>query len=349
MTFGVFLIYFFGGIKLPYYNIALVAAGFAAIFIVLMLFTYETPRWLFMKNKLEHGTEVLQAVRGKQYLIKEEIDDINADLVHMYSVRKQLLEFRHRRVYHPFILVIILMFFQQFSGINIIIFYSGKIFRDAGYGDDRANLISLFAVGLVQVIATLISVALIDHLGRRTLLLASSVGLATSSFLLGVYFYIFDKVCRSSLHHDDCPNNIQYLAIVSVVTFILAFSLGWGPIPWSSMSELLPSQVRTLGAGVATFFNWGLAFIITMTIQGKINPIASWWTFSVIMTVSIIFVYLFLPEAKGRSLDEIRRHFETGNILINPCKCKCMFGSEDRVSMEPTSDFRNTTSVTLQQ
>lgn len=341
ITVGILLTYFlginFGGYKFHYSDVALVAAGIVALFEILMLTTYETPRWLFSKNSDYDGIRVLKILRGKQFQISKEISSIKTALRHTYSKKEQLLEFKNRAVYHPFILVVMLMFFQQFSGINAAIFYASQIFSDAGYSDDKANLVTFGAVGCVQVIATLVSVVLVDYLGRRILLITSSIGMVFSSFLLGVYFLVFDEKCHMSLQSLNCPRHIEYLAIVSVIIYIVSFSLGWGPIPWSSMSELMPCHVRTLGGSIATLTNWGFATIIIFAFpvyRDLVSPKFTWWTFGIIMGISVVFVALFIPEAKGRSLEEIQEHFENGGAFV--CSCSC--GSGD-VVLEETSTF----------
>ena len=303
-----------------------------------MLTTYETPRWLFSKDSDYNGIRVLKILRGPKFQITKEIENIKAMLRHTYSAKEQLLEFKNRAVYHPFTLVIFMMFFQQFSGINAAIFYASQIFLDAGYNHEKANLVSFGAVGCVQVLATLLSVVLVDYLGRRVLLITSSIGMILSSFLLGIYFFVFDEVCRNSLEYKDCPNNIEYLAIGSIIVYIVSFSLGWGPIPWSSMSELLPNRVRTLGGSIATLANWGFATIIIFAYPvylDLVSPKFTWWTFSIIMGVSIVFVAVFVPEAKGRSLEEIQQSFESGGIVACSCRCK----SGDNTMLEETSSF----------
>ena len=338
----------FGDFTFRYSYIALVAAGFIALFEVLMLFTYETPRWLFKKNLDYDGIRVLKVLRGPNFQISTEIDVIKAGLRRTYSIKEQLLEFRNRAVYHPFILVLILMFFQQFSGINAVIFYASTVFSQAGYNPQLANIVTFGAIGVVQVIATVFSVILVDSWGRRKLLVLSSFLMALSSFTLGIYYLIFTRTCHSILK-DPCPRHIEYMAILSVVVFIIGFSLGWGPIPWSSMSELLPTQVRTLGGSIATFANWGFAVIITLvfpTVSTKIAPEIVWWIFAVIMVVGIVFVVLFLPEAKGHTLEEIQEYFEKGNVLACSCGTRRRNRSGTNFStMRDTSAYTPTSSL----
>lgn len=339
ITIGAFLTYILGtpwgknNVRVGYSNSALVAAAILTIFEFLMLFTYETPRWLYSKGKDHLGRRVLSRLRGPKHRhhIENEIDRITASLKSTISVKEQILQFRSKAVLLPFILVIMLMFFQQFSGINAAIFYAASIFDSSGYDAQQSNLITAFGVGGVQIVATFISVVLIDLLGRRILLTISSVLMMLSSFTMGVFFFIYTHSCNSCLGNpekcnrtdDSVPSvclstNFGILAIISMVVFIVGFSLGWGPIPWSSVSELLPSRVRSLAGSVATFTNWLFAVIITLCFKDYAEAVSAhfaWWTFSLIMFFSIIFVILFLPEAKGRTLEEIQEHFEQGEIF----------------------------------
>lgn len=158
-------------------------AGVSVLFEVLMMVaTLESPRWLFSKNRYDSGTQVLKILRGKNYQVAKEIDEIKTKLRSKYPIKEQLAAFKHRAAYHPFILVIFLFFFQEFSGIDAAVFYASQIFSDAGYNSHTVNLVSFGAVGCVLVLATLVSVVLVDCLGRRILLIISSVFMILSSF-----------------------------------------------------------------------------------------------------------------------------------------------------------------------
>ncbi len=328
---------------MEYWQIAVVAVGLVALFEFLMLFTYKSPRWLLRKHKDRKAIQALAGLRGPDCLISKEVEQIKASLQWNYSVLDQLMEFRHRSVFFPFILVLMLMFFQQFSGINVAIFYASLIFQEAGISPQQIDLIVALAIGVVQVFATLLSVVLVDCLGRKVLLTLSSIVMALSSLVLGIYYYVYDDVCDSCLVgelksvcnisiisdavHDHFPCNTTsfgYLAVVCIVVFIIGFSLGWGPIPWTSMSELMPNRVRGLAGSVATFLNWTFATIITFCFKFYSRPPidndGAWWTFSFIMFLAIFVVILFLPETKGHSLEEIQEHFEEGHIFAVSCK-----------------------------
>ena len=328
-----FGITFKGDYQVPYWYVALLTGALIVLFEFLMLFTYETPRWLFSKNNEFQGIHVLKILRGPNAHISKEIDRIRHALRRTYTFKEQLQEFKHRSVYMPFIIVLCLMFFQQFSGINAAVFYAVPILESAQFSPIEANLIAALAVGVSQVIATFIAVILVDLLGRRILLTVSGIGMALSSFLFCVYFILYDRICQTKVgpnakpDHDFPPCNyegvgIGGLAIVSMVIFIASFSLGWGPIPWSVMSELLPNRVRTLAGSVATFVNWTFASIVTISFHYYSTAVTAefaWLSFGIVMTGSVVFVVLFVPETKGHSLEEIQDHFEKGEIFALSC------------------------------
>ena len=316
---------------LRYTDVSLIAAAVITLFAILLLFVKETPSWLYKKGKDLEGTRTLNFLRGPKANIPKEIRGIKSVLVDTrdFTIMDQLKAFKQRPVFIPFLLVILLMFFQQFGGINAAIFYSTQIFQQASIAN--SSLVSLLAVGLVQIFATFISVVLVDLLGRKTLLIISSSGMLISSASLGVYFYIFDSFCDGSLGEIDVHYRLKIcdstefggLSIASVVLFIISFSLGWGPITWSMMSELVPLRVRGLSSSIATFSNWTFAFIITLAFSDYSKAVTfkfAWWSFSVVLVASILFVLFFLPETKGCKLEEIEEHFKEGQILYIPCK-----------------------------
>ena len=337
-----------------YYHVSLIAAGIVAVFEFLMLFTLETPPWLIAHGKTIEATKVLNILRGPRANIHKEIQGIQRSIKNTEGLFLTELSqsIRQRSVYIPFILVLMLMFYQQFGGINAAIFYSGSILQQAGFGSAKqAAILVSIVVGVVQIIATFMSVLLIDLLGRKVLLVVASTGMCLSSLLLGAHFYILNDVCHGCFGtncttnghvyaHDSAPcdsTNIGWLAIVSVALFIATFSLAWGPIPWLSMSELMPLRARGVAAGILTLVNWTFASIIGFAYHGyadAVTPKIAWWSFAFVMFTSIFFVILFLPETKGHSLEEIEEHFEQGHIIA--CACKGTSGStEENNTVQP--------------
>lgn len=213
-----------------------------------------------------------------------------------------------------------LMLFQQFSGINAVIFYAQSIFEAAGSTLGKWEschriccLINLFLfqplepslctiiVGVVQVVMTVASALLIEKAGRRLLLLQSSVVMGLCLIMLGVYFQLKEG--------GSDVENISFLPLASVVLFIVSFSLGFGPLPWLLMGELFASEVKGIASAIAVMFNWTLVFIITKTFSMMCN---SWGTgptfyfFASFMVVGTIFTFVKVPETKGKSNAQIQ-------------------------------------------
>ena len=336
LSFGVGITFFlginFGGHQISYSDIALAGVGFSILFEILMIVaTVESPRWLFSKKWEESGTRALKTLRGPMFQVNNESDDIKTALKQKYSIKKQLHSLKHRAVFHPFILVVILFPFQQFSGINAITFYTSEIFKAAGYDRNVINLVAFGSVGVVSVLAVIVSAAIVDCLGRRALLITSSVIMTSSLFLLGIYFLILDVLCKDSLDSPECPNGIEYIAIACIVIYSIGFSLGWASLPLISIGELLPYQVRALGGSLASMIGGISSLIITFSFPSYValvSPKFVWWTFCIILILGMVFVLLFFPEAKGKSLEEMQEHFKKGSIIA--CRCSPVSSSKSK-------------------
>lgn len=154
----------------------------------------------------------------------------------------------------------------------------------------------------MQVIATFISVMVVDKLGRRLLLLASASVMALSTIAMGVYFYMKEQDAQS-------VESLGWLPVVSLCVFIVMFSIGFGPVPWLMMGELFASDIKGVAGSIAGTSNWVLAFIVTKTFENLKEALGSgqtFWLFAGITVVGAIFVFVFVPETKGKSLNEIQ-------------------------------------------
>ena len=201
----------------------------------------------------------------------------------------------------PLLISLGLMFFQQLSGINAVIFYTVSIFEKSG-GSVDSNLSSII-VALANFFATLGSNLVIDRVGRKTLLNVSGFFMGLSLTVLGSFF-LFQ-------HLDYNVSQFGFLPLASFIVYIVAFSIGYGPVPWLMMGEIFPSKVRGHAASVATAFNWTCSFAVTKFFNDLINSIGAhgaFWFFGLICFLSVFFVTMFVPETKGRSLECIEQH-----------------------------------------
>ncbi|KAL3932763.1 MAG: hypothetical protein SGPRY_000567 [Prymnesium sp.] len=188
-----------------------------------------------------------------------------------------------------------LMIIQQFSGINAVIFYSGDILSTTGMRDP--NVGGLIVMG-IQVMMTFVAAMLMDRAGRRPLLLISLAGMALAASLLA-FFYVNDK-------------RPGWLALTSLMLYIISFSLGLGAIPWLILGELFPSHIRATGSSVAALFNWLLSFIVTLGFQSVANALSQAGVFFLFATVCVqgfVFVFCVVPETRGKSFEEIEALF----------------------------------------
>lgn len=153
----------------------------------------------------------------------------------------------------------------------------------------------------MQVVATFVSTLVVDKLGRRVLLLASSSVMAICTILLGVYFYLQDS--------NKDVSSIGWLPIVALVVFIVMFSLGMGPVPWMMIGELFATDIKGFAGSLSGTCNWLLAFVVTFTFASMRTGMGNgptFWLFSGLTILGFVFVYFLVPETKGKSLSDIQ-------------------------------------------
>jgi len=188
------------------------------------------------------------------------------------------------------------MLLQQWSGNNAVIFFCSSIFKTAGL--DNTDQASLYVMA-TQVIATGLSVYLMDKAGRRLLMLMASVGMAAASGTLGFLFLL--------QHGSQKPPG--WITIIALITYIIFFSIGMGPIPWLITGEIFPNRTRALGSSVATMVNWFSAFGVTFLfadMEESLQDYGTFWFYTSILGFAFIFVFILVPETKGLSNWEIQ-------------------------------------------
>ena len=231
-------------------------------------------------------------------------------------------------IYKPLVISIGLMIFQQFSGVNAVLFNAAGIFAVAGFKDSKLVSIS---VGLIQFVGTALAILVVDRAGRRILLLTMAIGMCIPLVGLGVYFEIYipknetsssDAVSLvGSISHSVEASKISWLSILCIVLFNLAFSLAWGPVPWLVMSEIFPLRARGPASSLATLSNWLFAFIVTKTfdsLQESLTAQGAYWFFGGWCFLGFVFVFFLMPETKGKTLEEIEAMFDKGRRSYQP-------------------------------
>ncbi|KAH1023315.1 hypothetical protein HUJ04_012541 [Dendroctonus ponderosae] len=325
---GILLCYLFGTFY-EWQQLALVGVVLSIPFVIVFWVIRETPRFLISRGKEEETQQALQWLRGPNTNIEKEFHELQKS----YQEETETDETACESLKVLFSLnnfklmgiVLGLMAFQQWSGINAVIFYTTKIFKESGSTLDET--ISTTIVGVVNFISTFIAAIFIDKLGRKVLLYISAVSMVLSLGVLGAYFFLKDAT-------DIDVGFLGFLPLASFIVYVLGFSLGFGPIPWLMMGEILPAKIRGPAASVATGFNWTCTFIVTkifLLLADEIGFHFTFWIFGAIVFLSLLFTIFFVPETRGQSLADIERKLAG---IKNTSAKKCWHLSTDQMRSE---------------
>ncbi|PSN36458.1 hypothetical protein C0J52_18340 [Blattella germanica] len=300
VTIGILFVYGIGSAVEPM-HLSMICGIVPLVFGVIFFFMPETPLYHLKKGEKDKARASLQWFRGRNYNVDAELQEIQDALDEAAAQKTSFRQaFSSKASKKALFIGFGLMIFQQLSGVNAVIFYTTKIFEAAGSTMEPS--LCTIIVGTIQVIATFLSTLIVDRLGRRILLLISDSVMAICALALGVFFYMLDAV-------EDDVSSYNWLPLVSVCLFIVVFSLGYGPIPWMMMGELFSPQIKGVASSLACLLNWILAFLVTRFYSDLVNEIHSYstfWIFAGISALGTVFVLIFVPETKGKSMDEIQ-------------------------------------------
>jgi sugar porter (SP) family MFS transporter len=263
----------------------------SVIYILLIISIPESPRWLLSKLKNDEARRVLQLMgqEADYENIKEEIEKDNNDA----SKAHDTIFLKKYRT--PLILAFLMAFFNQLSGINAFLYYSSRIFQEAGLGESTA-LLSSIGIGVVNLLFTLLGVFLIDKLGRKILMYIGSVGYIISLSLVAMAFFF---------HWEG-------MAVpIFLFLFIAAHAIGQGAVIWVFISEIFPNHLRASGQSFGSTTHWVLAAIIPSLIPylfSTVGPGVVFIFFAVMMVFQLLFVRFMMPETKGISLEELSKN-----------------------------------------
>uniref|UniRef100_A0A146LDU6 Facilitated trehalose transporter Tret1 n=1 Tax=Lygus hesperus TaxID=30085 RepID=A0A146LDU6_LYGHE len=288
------------GAGATYYQIAAACSVLPVIFIVAFFRAPETPVFLLKMDRRTQAEKSLRALRGSQYNTTKELHALENELNKQGKVQTSFMQALSRREAKLAITISLgMMFCQQLSGINIVIFYASKIFKDSG-STLPAELCTIL-VGLAQVVSTLVSMVLIDRAGRKILLQISAASMAVCLSILGYYFLKKDR--------GDDVSSIGLVPVAAVIIYILLFAIGFGPIPWMMSGEVLPADIKGVCTGIAVSLNWTLAFIVTKTFKmltDNLGNAGTYFLFAGICVAALLFSTFVVIETKGKSLQEVQ-------------------------------------------
>jgi sugar porter (SP) family MFS transporter len=278
-----------------------VSAVPAVLLIIAIVPMTDTTRWLVKVGRREDAGRALHRIDpdGDTDAGIAAIEDSLADDADQASWG----EVFGRAMRRPLIIGVGLAIFQQITGINAIIYYANEIFGFAGFSTPQEQAAATtWAIGAVNVLATLVAVAYVDHFGRKPLLLMGLVGMGTSLAVVGACFVKLDDAVGSG------ESMAGIFMLVALVVFIASFAFSLGPVVWTIINEIFPNRVRGRAVAVATAVNWGAAYLVSryfLTLIEDIGKPATFWLFAFFSVCAFVFIKRIVPETKGRTLEEI--------------------------------------------
>lgn len=264
----------------------------------------DSPRWLIMAGRKQEAIKVLHRLRGDEKVIQQEVAEIEEQLKvpqKGWSLFKENANFR-RSVG----LGVLLQVVQQFTGMNVVMYYAPRIFEGMGY-DTAAQMWFTAAVGLTNVLATFIAIFLVDKWGRKPILYTGFVVMAVGLGVVG-----------SMLGAGNLSHGQQTFTVVMLLIFIVGFAMSAGPLIWTLCSEVQPLKGRDFGIGCSTFTNWIANMIVGatfLTMLGTLGQGTTFWIYAGLNVVFIFLVFLLVPETKGVTLERIERNLMQGKRL----------------------------------
>ncbi len=261
-----------------------------------MLLSLETPRWFASKGRWGEARETLERIQGAD-------PNFELSVIHS-SLTLDQKQGRIRDLFAPSIrwallVGVVLAVLQQFVGINTVIYYAPTIFQAAGVTSASSAILATSVVGVVNVLATIVALLLVDKVGRRALLIIGAIGMVIGLIILGIIFAIG-------------PTYASTWTLIALMIYILSFAISMGPVFWLMSAEIFPMNVRAAGASLCALSNWIANFIVSITflsLIGSIGSAATFWLYAAIGILALIFCIVLVPETKGRTLEQIEGYW----------------------------------------
>jgi MFS transporter, SP family, galactose:H+ symporter len=266
-----------------------------------MLFLPESPRWLAGHDQLRDAGIVLRQLRGNVD-VGDELSLLRTDLAREGRRLARASELLAPRLRRPLTIGIGLAMFQQITGINTVIYFAPTIFQSVGLSSAATSILATVAVGVVNVVMTIVSIRLIDRLGRRRLLLWSLGGMAVTLLMLCGAF------------HAGASGQLAWIAVLSVAAYVGFFAIGLGPVFWLLIAEIFPLALRGRAMSLATVANWGFNLIVSATFLDLVSALGGagvFLVYAILSIMAVVFIASMVPETKGRSLEQIEDALET--------------------------------------
>lgn len=283
------------------WRLSLGLAGIPAGLLTLgALLVTDTPNSLIERGRLDEGKVVLKRIRGTENVEPEFLELVEASRI-AKQVKHPFKNLLTRRNRPQLVIAVALQIFQQFTGINAIMFYAPVLFNTLGFGGD-ASLYSAVITGAVNVISTVVSIYSVDKLGRRMLLLEAGFQMFLSQVVIAIVLGI-----KVSDHSDNLQQGYAIFVVIMVCTFVSAFAWSWGPLGWLIPSETFPLETRSAGQSVTVCVNLLFTFVIAQAFLSMLCHFkyGIFLFFSSWVLVMSVFVFFLVPETKNVPIEEM--------------------------------------------
>ncbi|MHC4388073.1 MAG: sugar porter family MFS transporter [Planctomycetota bacterium] len=270
-----------------------------AILLLMLLFLVpESPRWLTKQGRTEEALRILSRIRDSERA-QAELVEIKDAIAHESGSITQLLQPRMRIV---LLIGVALAILQQVTGINVFLYYAPEIFKELGTGTNAA-LLQTVIVGAVNLTFTIVAIWTVDLLGRKPLMILGVAGMGVSLFAMGFAAYL---------------QKTELWVLVFILAYIASFALSVGPVTWVILSEIFPTSIRGRAMAIATFWLWSANYVVSQTfpmmnknkwLVDKFHHGFPFWVYGALCVVELVFVLFMLPETKGKTLEQIEKHW----------------------------------------
>lgn len=281
----------------------------AIIFLSMVLFIPETPRFLALKGHEDKAFKVLQRINGEN----------QAQLI-LNDIKKSFAASHHSGKLFSYGALVIMIglaiaVFQQMVGINVILYYAPVIFKDMGAETD-ASLLSTIYIGVVNLIFTVVAILLVDKVGRKPLLIGGAIIMGIAMLAVGFIFYfgLTQSQVQGEITSQFTSSGTAIAAFIFILVFIAGFAVSWGPVAWVLLSEIFPNKIRGQAMALATATLWASNWLISWTfpilnnnsvLVEQFNHGFAYWIYGLIGVLAAIFVSKYVPETSKKSLEEL--------------------------------------------
>lgn len=262
----------------------------AGLFFTLLFFVPETPRYLALVNQDAKAKSVLEHIYASKEKAKEVLNEISSTVSE--GTKAKVLSYGKKVI----VIGILLSVFQQFVGINVVLYYAPRIFESMNIARDAA-MFQTIVMGLVNVVFTVLAIMTVDKWGRKPLLITGSIGMAVGMVAISILSYL---------------EIYNILTLIFIIIFTASFMMSWGPICWVYISELFPNKIRGQAVAIAVAAQWTANYLISSTYPPMMEASSTftYGFYGLMAILSALFVWKMVPETKGKSLEEIEKFWK---------------------------------------